>query len=179
MLNNLPLVRSLTHRFQVRSADREDLFQQGCIGLMMAVDRFDSTLGYAFSSYAVPYILGEMHGLCRKAWSIPRTRFHECTDERKRRKQTGTPLPLCVSLDEYEKAEQVMSASCFRDHAWLDRLMLFDLVQRLSTGEQMLFSLRYLDGATQQMTGTMMHLSQAQVSRMESALRCKLYHLWQ
>lgn len=57
---NLRLVRSLVGRFATTSADPEDLFQLGCIGLLKAVDRFDLTYDVRFSTYAVPLILGEI-----------------------------------------------------------------------------------------------------------------------
>jgi RNA polymerase sporulation-specific sigma factor len=57
---NLRLVRSLVARFSSTSADPEDLFQLGCIGLLKAVDRFDLSYDVRFSTYAVPLILGEI-----------------------------------------------------------------------------------------------------------------------
>lgn len=57
---NLRLVRSLVSRFSSTSADLEDLFQLGCIGLLKAVDRFDLRYDVRFSTYAVPLILGEI-----------------------------------------------------------------------------------------------------------------------
>jgi len=57
---NLRLVRSLAARFASTSADPEDLFQLGCIGLLKAVDRFDLSYDVRFSTYAVPLILGEI-----------------------------------------------------------------------------------------------------------------------
>lgn len=57
---NLRLVRSLVARFGTTSADPEDLFQLGCIGLLKAIDRFDLSYDVRFSTYAVPLILGEI-----------------------------------------------------------------------------------------------------------------------
>jgi RNA polymerase sporulation-specific sigma factor len=57
---NLRLVRSLVARFSATSADPEDLFQLGCIGLLKAIDRFDLAYDVRFSTYAVPLILGEI-----------------------------------------------------------------------------------------------------------------------
>lgn len=57
---NLRLVRSLVSRFSATSADSDDLFQLGCIGLLKAVDRFDLSYDVRFSTYAVPLILGEI-----------------------------------------------------------------------------------------------------------------------
>lgn len=62
---NLRLVRSLVSRFSGTSADPEDLFQLGCIGLLKAVDRFDLSYDVRFSTYAVPLILGEIRRFLR------------------------------------------------------------------------------------------------------------------
>lgn len=61
---NTSLVWSIVHRFHGRG-EGEDLFQIGCIGLMKAVDRFDSSFGVQFSTYAVPMILGEIRRFLR------------------------------------------------------------------------------------------------------------------
>ena len=51
---NLRLVLSVIKRFQNSSENADDLFQIGCIGLMKAIDNFDTTLMVKFSTYAVP-----------------------------------------------------------------------------------------------------------------------------
>ena len=63
---NLGLVRHVTRRFAGRGAEPEDLFQIGTIGLIKAVDRYDESLGTAFSTYAVPMILGEIRCFLRQ-----------------------------------------------------------------------------------------------------------------
>lgn len=62
---NLGLVHSIVRRFEHRGHDREELFQTGCIGLMKAIDHFDLTLNLAFSTYAVPMIMGEIRRFLR------------------------------------------------------------------------------------------------------------------
>jgi RNA polymerase sigma-B factor len=56
----LPLARRLAGRYARRAESIDDLMQVACVGLIKAVDRFDPTLGLAFSSFAVPSILGEL-----------------------------------------------------------------------------------------------------------------------
>lgn len=51
---NLRLVLSVIKRFQNSSENADDLFQIGCIGLMKAIDNFDTSLNVKFSTYAVP-----------------------------------------------------------------------------------------------------------------------------
>ena len=55
---NLRLVLSVVQRFQGRGESPDDLFQVGCIGLMKAIDNFNTELGVRFSTYAVPMIIG-------------------------------------------------------------------------------------------------------------------------
>ena len=57
---NLRLVLSVIKRFSNSSENADDLFQIGCIGLIKAIDNFDTTLNVRFSTYAVPMIIGEI-----------------------------------------------------------------------------------------------------------------------
>lgn len=61
MINgNLRLVLSVIQSFKNRNENLDDLFQVGCIGLIKAIDNFDSSLDVKFSTYAVPMIIGEL-----------------------------------------------------------------------------------------------------------------------
>ena len=51
---NLRLVLSVIKRFQSSNENADDLFQIGCIGLIKAIDNFDTSLNVKFSTYAVP-----------------------------------------------------------------------------------------------------------------------------
>ncbi|MBQ8040965.1 MAG: SigB/SigF/SigG family RNA polymerase sigma factor [Lachnospiraceae bacterium] len=62
---NLGLVHSIVRRFENRGCDREELFQIGCIGLIKAIEKFDLSLQLAFSTYAVPMIMGEIRRFLR------------------------------------------------------------------------------------------------------------------
>jgi RNA polymerase sigma-B factor len=71
---NQGLVRKEAKRWQGQCSEPfEDLFQEGCIGLLKAIDRFDPTLGNAFSSFAIPKINGAiMHYLRDRGWGLMR-----------------------------------------------------------------------------------------------------------
>lgn len=60
ILENTGLVWSLVKRFQHREKDSQELFQIGCVGLIKAADRFQPERNIAFSTFAVPYIVGEI-----------------------------------------------------------------------------------------------------------------------
>ncbi len=67
---NLPLVHSICRRFSGRGIEYDDLYQAGCMGLVKAVDAYDSELGFAFSTYAVPVIMGEVRRLFRDGGAV-------------------------------------------------------------------------------------------------------------
>ena len=68
---HLPLVRHLARRFAGGTESPEDLEQVGAIGLLNAIDRYDPASGNAFSSFAVPTILGEIRRHFRdRTWPV-------------------------------------------------------------------------------------------------------------
>ncbi len=72
---NLGLVHSCANRFKGRGVEYDDLFQAGCVGLIKAVDGFDESLGYVFSTYAVPAILGEIKRIFRDGGAVKISRL--------------------------------------------------------------------------------------------------------
>lgn len=62
---NLRLVLSVIQKFIGRGENADDLFQVGCIGLMKAIDNFNTDLDVRFSTYAVPMIAGEVRRYMR------------------------------------------------------------------------------------------------------------------
>src|SRR5688572_20999478 len=67
----LPLARQLARRYQRGGEQLDDLIQVASLGLLKAIDRFDPSRETAFSSFAVPTILGELKRHFRdKGWSV-------------------------------------------------------------------------------------------------------------
>lgn len=62
---NMGLIWSIVRRFSGRGYEIEDLFQIGSIGLIKAVDKFDTSFDVRFSTYAVPMITGEIKRFLR------------------------------------------------------------------------------------------------------------------
>lgn len=67
---NMGLVHACANKFRGRGLEYDDMFQAGCIGLIKAVDGFDPQRGFAFSTYAVPVILGEIRRMFRDGGSV-------------------------------------------------------------------------------------------------------------
>lgn len=67
---NYGLVHSCANKFRGRGVEYEDLFQAGCVGLIKAADNFDRSRGFAFSTYAVPVILGEIRRIFRDGGAV-------------------------------------------------------------------------------------------------------------
>ncbi len=117
--NNLGLVHACAGKFKNRGVDYEDLFQAGCVGLIKAVDGFDESLGYVFSTYAVPAILGEIKRIFRDGGAVKVSRSmkersreiwqqKEAFCEQKGREPTISELAEYVGLGVAETAQLVM-----------------------------------------------------------------------
>jgi RNA polymerase sigma-B factor len=114
----LPLARKLAHRYRGAHEPYEDLLQVASLGLVKAVDRFDPSRGTAFSSFAVPTILGELKRYFRDlGWSVhvPRGAQERALKveeaEQKLTTQRGRP-PTAPELAEYLELsiEEVLDA---------------------------------------------------------------------
>ncbi len=114
---NMGLVWSIVRRFSHRGHDPEDLFQIGVIGLMKAIDHFDTNFDVKFSTYAVPMISGEIKRFLRDdgmikvsrsikehAWCIQKAREKFGHDNG--REASVSELCACTGLD----PEDVMTA---------------------------------------------------------------------
>ncbi|HBL41329.1 MAG TPA: flagellar biosynthesis protein FliA [Ruminococcaceae bacterium] len=67
---NMGLVHACAGRFRGKGVEYDDLFQAGCVGLIKAADGFDAQRGFAFSTYAVPVILGEIRRIFRDGGAV-------------------------------------------------------------------------------------------------------------
>ncbi len=103
----------LCRRFAPLDREWEELYQQGCVGFMKAVNRFDPAMGVKFSTYAVPVILGEMRTLTRISapCHIPRQdrelrarvrRAEALLRQQNHREPTVTELAMALRMDPAE-----------------------------------------------------------------------------
>lgn len=114
----LPLAKRLARRYERASEPLEDLVQVASLGLIKAIDRFDISRGDAFSSYAVPTILGELKRHFRDAgWAVhvPRGLQERVLEvnhavETLSRDLGRSPSPQQVALKVERPVEQVLEA---------------------------------------------------------------------
>jgi len=87
----MPLVRSLAGRYSGRGEPHEDLVQVGSIGLLLAIERFDTSRDVQFTTFAVPTIVGEIQRHFRdRSWALHVPR---------RMKELGTRLNRVVETE--------------------------------------------------------------------------------
>lgn len=102
---NVGLVWSIVRRFANRGHEMEDLFQIGSIGLIKAIDKFDSSYDVKFSTYAVPMITGEIKRFLRDDGMIKVSRSlkETATKIRAFRERYSNTHGKEPSIDEIEK----------------------------------------------------------------------------
>jgi RNA polymerase sigma-B factor len=99
----LPLARQLSAHYRVRDESYEDLLQVASLGLLKAINGYDPDRGIAFTSYAVPTILGELRRHFRdRAWSVrvPRALQERVLDVEKAAARLTTQLCRAPTVDE-------------------------------------------------------------------------------
>lgn len=204
---NIGLVHSIAARFKGRGVDYEDLFQNGCVGLIKAVDNFDESKGFAFSTYAVPVIMGEIKRIFRDGGAIKVSRSlkekaikaqsvrDKFIKSNLREPTVGELAQLLdvsaeetaeilnvitpmVSLDSFgEDGESTIDIPIDESDQLFDRISVSQLLSHLSPEEQVLIDCRYYKGYTQSATAERLGISQVQVSRREKAILKKLRKL--
>lgn len=205
--NNIGLVHSIAARFKGRGVDYEDLFQNGCVGLIKAVDNFDESKGFAFSTYAVPVIMGEIKRIFRDGGAIKVSRslkekaikaqsVRDKFIKTNLREPTVGELAQLLDVSAEETAEilnvitPMLSLNSFGEDGestidipidesdqLFDRISVSQLLSHLSSDEQVLIDCRYFKGCTQAATAEKLGISQVQVSRREKAILKKLRKL--
>ena len=193
---HIPLVQALTLRF----SSCEDTFQRGCMGLVLAIRRYREDAGFAFSTYAVPVILGEMRreydrGLgwrsraaLRKARKYQERYWEQTGREPSVRDMASaaglTPEELVMMLEKssgpvYDETGTLLSS--LPDPGgedWLLRFCVRDALDRLPPGEGWLLRERYFAGHSQTELARMLRASQSHVSRREARAKMDFRRQW-
>ena len=137
---NLRLVLSIIQRFTGRRENLDDLFQVGCIGLVKAVDNFNTELEVKFSTYAVPMIIGEIRRYLRDNNSIRISRSvrdlaYKALQAREEltREKEGEPSVEDIASRLGEKKESVVRAM----EAIVEPISLYEPVFNESNGDSL------------------------------------------
>lgn len=192
---HLGLARSLAARYAGRGAPRDDLDQVAAVGLVKAVHRFDPDRGTAFSTYAVPVILGELrHHFRDHGWAVRvprrlqelRTQVDvaaEVLAQRLGREPCVTEVAEHLDVDR-DMVVLALDAlrSCYAPDpletpaveadttdpcdATIERLDVARLLADLPADDRRVLALRYWRGHTQQEIADQLGCSQMQVSRL-------------
>ena len=201
VVDNMPLVWSMVGRFSSSGKDKEELFQIGMIGLMQAIDRFDTTYGVRFSTYAVPLILGEIRRFLRDDNPIKVSRT---IAEHRKQIQTLQQGQEDISVDQivektgltredvvlamasarpvtsiYETAydsgeSQVEGKEKPMEEEVLEEQILALAMQALSAEEKNLIQMRFFENMTQTEIAGRLGMTQVQVSRREKKILQKM-----
>lgn len=203
---NLGLVHSCANRFRGRGVDYDDLFQAGCVGLIKAAAGFDESLGFRFSTYAVPAILGEIKRIFRDGGTVKVGRaakekarqLFTIKEELSRELGKEPSVSEIAKMADMEISEAasllcaclpVISLTAEDDEGQTDipvsspeemisrRIDLDRALSTLESTEKQLIELRYFGGLTQSVTAERLGMSQVQVSRKEKAILLKLRKL--
>lgn len=212
---NLRLVLSIIQRFSGSNENVDDLFQIGCIGLMKAIDNFDTSQGVKFSTYAVPMIIGEIrrylrdNNAIRVSRSLRDTAYKAIYAKEALMKQTNkepsieeiakeigiAPEDIAGALDAIQSPVSLyepvyseggdtlyimdqVSDKKSKEENWVEEISLKEAMSKLSPRENNIIKLRFFQGKTQMEVAEEIHISQAQVSRLEkSALKCMKNYL--
>lgn len=205
--DNIGLVHAVANRFRGRGADYDDLFQSGCVGLVKAVDNFDESKGFAFSTYAVPVIMGEIRRIFRDGGAIKVSRtlkekaikaqsIRDKFIRRELREPTVSEMAQLMECEKEEVAEilNVITPMVSLNSAGEDgeltidipvdesdklfnKLSVDQLMTHLDDTEKSLVDMRYFKGYTQSKTAELLGVSQVQISRKEKAILLKLRKL--
>ncbi len=174
------LVRACAHRFLGRGVAMEDLLQEARTAVCVAVQRFDSSRGVSFSTYAVPLVLGALRECCRRAspMYIPRREarqigraLQEHPGESAGLTPDATAPALMQMLSAYRRMQSLTAdpelAALAGEDGFEERVLLRQAVGQLGSPYNRVIALRYLCGLSQRETGRRMGAPQWQVCRWE------------
>ena len=196
------MIYKLANSFSYNS--REDLYQVGILGLFNAYRKYDSSLGIKFSTYAYPFILGEMKKYIRENNGIKISRdiiylskrldrLIEILKNKTHRNPTTSELASilevsewkivealgirnCIkSLDEYVNDDENISyIDTIKESDGIDEIEFNDMLSTLSDTERKIISEKYFYDKSQSEIASNLGYSQAKVSREEKKILVKL-----
>ena len=178
--------------------DKKDLYQVGMIGLMEASKHYKDTYDTKFSTFAYPYILGEVNKYIRESSSLKVSKdfinlkkkileAKEIMNQKLGREVSTLEISLYLEVDEKLIADAMIAtndvdsldsiyevAESYDDATRADILDLRNEIEKLSKEEKQIIYKRYYQDMTQTETSKALGISQVQVSRNEAKILQKL-----
>ena len=156
---NLGLIWGIVKKFIGKGYETEDLYQIACMGFIKAVKRFDKTYKVKLSTYAVPYILGEIKKFIRDDGIIKISRSV---------KELGFKV-LMESINDGNSERKIFSE--FDEQSKIvDKITIEELVENLNMRDRKIIKLRFYGEKTQKQVAKILGISQVQVSRIEKRI---------
>lgn len=176
---NIGLVKNLAMRYASGYYEPEDLMQVGFVGLVKAIDRFDTGYNVMFSTYAVPMIMGEIKRYIRDDGKIKigRQMKTEMKNLKKLQQEYYHILEILEAIESLSSIESLdneaipegMHGGEYVDEEAqnVDLIDLKTAIRDLEERERQIIVLRYFKDMTQQQIAGILGISQVQVSRIE------------
>ena len=199
IINNQNLIYSIASKFK---GDKEDLFQAGCLGLMDAYQKYDSNYNTKFTTYAYPFIMGEMYKYVLGDKNIKLSpeivklnlaikKAEDYLTQKFKRGPTDIELSSFLEIPVYKLVEtrncyQTLSLDDDTNESSLydfvssddvskdDLILLKDALNCLEAKEKELIIKRYFYNKTQQEVANELGINQVKVSREEGKVLTKL-----
>lgn len=194
---NIGLVRSCISKFFFKNLDYDDVFQAGCIGLTRAAQKFDSSKGTKFSTYAVPFIFGEIKNFFHsnrkfkigrdsdKLYSLIKSEqnsFFENNGRDPSLSEISETLNVSIedilesieshkdisSMDEDNSNLQIFEES--HEKSVSEKIDIRNAIENLSDKDKKLVNLRFFEFKTQSDSAKILGMSQVQISRREKKI---------
>lgn len=151
ILSNYSIVFSVMQKLSIPASD-EDMFQTGIIGLLKAINTFDFSKGYQFSTYAFPVVRNEI-----------------LMEFRKIKKSVNASFSLDDNVD-IEDGESVSYAEMIADRKdyeenTVNSMLAQQIFEELSPREQRIFIMFFVEGKTQREISEALGITQSYISR--------------
>ena len=199
IINNQNLIYSIASKFK---GEKEDLFQAGCLGLIDAYQKYNSNYNTKFTTYAYPFIMGEMYKYVLGDKNIKLSpeivklnlaikKAEDYLTQKFKRGPTDIELSSFLEIPVYKLVEtrncyQTLSLDDDTNESSLydfvssddvskdDLILLRDALNRLEAKEKELIIKRYFYNKTQQEVANELGINQVKVSREEGKVLTKL-----
>ena len=164
---NTGLIWGIVKKFIGKGYETDDLYQIACMGFIKDIKRFDKSYKVKLSTYAVPYILGEIKKFIRDDGIIKISRSI---------KELGFKV-LMESINE-ESNERKIFSEFDEQTKIVEKITIEELVENLNTRDKEIIKLRFYKEKTQSEVAKVLGITQVQVSRIEkkvlSSMKLKL-----